>query len=67
VVYNLFTLVDPFVDRPSHDRFVDIHRNDIRFRVISIPKPICGHTCDMAFSTKYLNDIIFAITHQPLQ
>jgi acetyl esterase/lipase len=61
VVFNIHTTHDPFVDRAVHDRFVHANRDKITFQVVTLSKPIWGHTCDMAFSTDYLQELTFAI------
>jgi pimeloyl-ACP methyl ester carboxylesterase len=60
-VFNIHTTHDPFVDRDVHDRFVQANQDKINFEVVTLRKPIWGHTCDMAFSTEYLQELTFAI------
>ncbi len=62
LVVNIYTIGDPFVNRAAHKRFVKENIDKIHFEIINLRKDICGHTSDMAFSTKYLEEIEVAIS-----
>ncbi len=61
-VYNIVSKWDPFVIRSDvHDKFVKENEDRIIWYNKVIEKETIGHCSDMAFSTSYLNEILFSI------
>jgi hypothetical protein len=63
MIINIACNNDPFVFKTSQTNFMQTHQQEMdKLNIININKPCIGHCSDMAFSTKYLNDIIYAIS-----
>jgi hypothetical protein len=60
-VYNIYAKRDPCIDRDIHYEYVTKNQDKIGFYNEFIEKDVTGHCSDMAFSSTYLKEIIYAI------
>ena len=60
-VYNIYAKRDPCIDRDIHYEYVTKNQDKIGFYNEFIEKDVTGHCSDMAFSTAYLKEIMYAI------
>jgi len=60
-VYNIYAKRDPCIDRDIHYEYVKQNQEKIGFYNEFIEKDVTGHCSDMAFSTTYLKEIVYAI------
>ncbi len=66
MIININCMNDPIVFKTVQTKFMQTHQEEIdKLNIININKQCIGHCSDMAFSTAYLNDIIYAITLKP--
>jgi pimeloyl-ACP methyl ester carboxylesterase len=61
-IANIYCIGDPIVHRDSHDNYVKQHARSICRNIKNYEKRGIGHTSDMSYSTRYISQIIEALT-----
>jgi pimeloyl-ACP methyl ester carboxylesterase len=60
-VINIFCAHDPFVNRSTHERYVQQYGTSAKFTVVNIKKDCIGHCSDMGYGTDYLRHVLAAV------